>query len=777
MTSREIDLERAINSFNLGVCNFLSGDIELAKRYHEDALKTCPTERKVLLNLGVVYDHLEESEIAKYYYREGLKDGKKPLYCSLRLAELISLKSPKQALTFLDKIGPELEEHSQYHNLRGEILHTINEKDAARKSFQKALELDHTNQFSLMNLGLLYGGQQVYLLAINNLIGLVKKQPDSGLAHYNLAVALERSGRYESAIQEYEKVIELNNVTKGMHNSMKSRIEWLKTSNEELEKKYSKLEGWVTECCRGKTKVYLDEHPTDTKDKLSGLFEERIGFGELPFATRIAAIGHDLERAFDSRVRKQQFGLPEKDSLPTKEEWMSVYQRYTLVQDNGLSKEEWEGLYNEGKGLDNPQLAEIRDKVYILYKKEHSKNSAKIIHQKMSEDLWPQEIMDQVEYLILNHEIGSDEESDDGTVDFLRKADAASFFSVNIPIYVNNRSLESTLAKINLNVEDILEGEPTILELKAAESGIAYYLEVCNTNSQPELAKKARQMRFKVRNMIAEKRKDGNTIEIAAPPRKDFHAYEDSKFGFDPHDEIFGLIKTKIESPLLIITNGLTATGKSTTMSIAYDQLRKIFGEEKVKLYRSCDVREQLFGYDGSHKDPSYFNIFDKSEAAAEGTRQRYETIKWISEKAKEDIQNGIHVLVDSTFIERSKRELMYEVASDTGCEFYIIRCVCDNENEITNRIRKRMDRNKPKDEAASPEIYKLIKKAEEPLEYDDFPDNVTPKVVTFDTYKERLTYPGLSTEKLKRINWLFSHLGNTETIKRYTEIMDSQSI
>lgn len=130
-------------------------------------------------------------------------------------------------------------------------------------------------------------------------------------------------------------------------------------------------------------KSSVPENPIHSKDTLKWVLKLEPGADE---ALQIAALGHDIERAIEGRkVRRKD------------------YQNYDD------------------------------------FKRAHSLNSAKILSGLMEECDISRELLDDVAFLVHNHETGGDRRSD-----ILKDADSISFFHVNLPYYFERNSIEET---------------------------------------------------------------------------------------------------------------------------------------------------------------------------------------------------------------------------------------------------------------------------------------------------------------------------------------------
>jgi len=130
-------------------------------------------------------------------------------------------------------------------------------------------------------------------------------------------------------------------------------------------------------------KSLVPEDPFHSKNTLKWLLKLKPDADE---ALKIAALGHDIERAIEERKVKR---------------------------DN----------YNS----------------YDQFKDAHALNSAKIMVEIMKDYKINQELIEDVYFLVRHHETGGD-----GRSNVLRDADTISFFNVNLPYYFKRNSLEDT---------------------------------------------------------------------------------------------------------------------------------------------------------------------------------------------------------------------------------------------------------------------------------------------------------------------------------------------
>ena len=90
-----------------------------------------------------------------------------------------------------------------------------------------------------------------------------------------------------------------------------------------------------------------------------------------------------------------------------------------------------------------PTIMRLKGQSYYKYKAIHAKRSAEIIEHLMREFGYTGELVKRVKFLVENHEVGGDPETD-----VLRDADSISYFDYNINFYFSRFGPETTKKKI-----------------------------------------------------------------------------------------------------------------------------------------------------------------------------------------------------------------------------------------------------------------------------------------------------------------------------------------
>lgn len=134
------------------------------------------------------------------------------------------------------------------------------------------------------------------------------------------------------------------------------------------------------------SKSEVPEDPVHAQNTLEWMLKLKPDADE---ALQIAALGHDIERAIESRKIK----------------------RYDFDD-------------------------------FDAFKEAHARNSARILKEMIQDHHMPKDLIEEVSWLVSHHEIGGDTRSD-----LLRDADSLSFFDVNLPLYYEREGWEKSLER------------------------------------------------------------------------------------------------------------------------------------------------------------------------------------------------------------------------------------------------------------------------------------------------------------------------------------------
>lgn len=124
--------------------------------------------------------------------------------------------------------------------------------------------------------------------------------------------------------------------------------------------------------------------------------------------------------------------------------------------------------------------------------------------------------------------------------------------------------------------------------------------------------------------------------------------------------------RIRVSSPALVVCCGLPGVGKSTVSGYVADRL-------EANRYRSDAVRKELF------PNPTY-------EPA-----ETVETYEELFDRAKTDLLEGHHIVLDATFSMRQYRERVDEITRDVDAEATFVRVTADPA-VLRERIENRTD-------------------------------------------------------------------------------------
>jgi len=128
----------------------------------------------------------------------------------------------------------------------------------------------------------------------------------------------------------------------------------------------------------------------------------------------------------------------------------------------------------------------------------------------------------------------------------------------------------------------------------------------------------------------------------------------------------------------IILMNGFTATGKSTVAS-------KITKSLNCEIFHSAVVRREL-GLSPSKKDADKF--FDYRNKLRQNVDRK--VYGEIAKKAEIALKKGRCVICDCGYFLKWQRKQIYKIAKKYDIPTYILRIICEDENEIKRRLIKR---------------------------------------------------------------------------------------
>lgn len=148
------------------------------------------------------------------------------------------------------------------------------------------------------------------------------------------------------------------------------------------------------------------------------------------------------------------------------------------------------------------------------------------------------------------------------------------------------------------------------------------------------------------------------------------------------------------KKPFLLITMGLSGTGKSTVAD-------GLSFEMDFEVISSDVVRKELVGIDPYERRREGFGDGIYSEEMTEKTYSE------IFRRARELLQGGRSIILDGAFLQKGKRDRAKDLAKECGARFYEIETICP-ENVAKERLAERMTKRGVSD--ATSEVYQKQK-------------------------------------------------------------------
>jgi predicted kinase len=129
--------------------------------------------------------------------------------------------------------------------------------------------------------------------------------------------------------------------------------------------------------------------------------------------------------------------------------------------------------------------------------------------------------------------------------------------------------------------------------------------------------------------------------------------------------------------PYLVITSGLTGTGKSKLADALARDL-------DMELFQSDRIRKEIAGLSLSEHR---FVPFGRDIYNPEMSRKTYETL---ASRAQEALSQGRPVILDATYLRMEERKEIQNLADQTGIPFFIVEVMC-SEEEVKKRLFDRL--------------------------------------------------------------------------------------
>jgi tetratricopeptide (TPR) repeat protein len=207
----ELDTSNVNVHNSLGVCYGLGGDYDKAVEEFEAALSLEPEEYMALYNLGLVHIMTQRPDSALDFFLRADKINGDAYEIAFQTGKLyLDMGDPAKGRSFLERAAALEPNSSAVYRCLGDCCAAVNSPQDALAAYRKAVKLNPRDAASVSALGCLFEAQgenpEITLMFCRESVELA---PGNGLFRYRLGRLYSRQGRFEDALQEFKKAVEL----------------------------------------------------------------------------------------------------------------------------------------------------------------------------------------------------------------------------------------------------------------------------------------------------------------------------------------------------------------------------------------------------------------------------------------------------------------------------------------------------------------------------------------------------------------------------------------
>jgi tetratricopeptide (TPR) repeat protein len=196
---------------SLGVCYGLSGDYEKAAEEFDAALSLEPEEHMALYNLGLVHIMTQRPDRALDFFLKADKINGDAYEIAFQTGKLyLDMGEPAKGRPFLERAAALEPNSSAVYRYLGDCCAAVDSPQDALTAYRKAVKLNPRDAASVSALGCLFEAQgenpEITLMFCRESVELA---PGNGLFRYRLGRLYFKQGRFEDALQEFRKAVEL----------------------------------------------------------------------------------------------------------------------------------------------------------------------------------------------------------------------------------------------------------------------------------------------------------------------------------------------------------------------------------------------------------------------------------------------------------------------------------------------------------------------------------------------------------------------------------------
>ena len=196
--------------------HYLSGDLELAMNDLNQKMAINTTDEDYYLKGNILYSNLQienNAENANNAYRLCVNENPNNANCYVKLAQIQQLlDNYDECIELVDsalQINRQLPDAYFLKGLTFELRRSKGDTTLAISSYQTSIELDPNFYDSYIRLGNLHAAKEDSL-AIQYYKSAIELQSERIEAHYNLAIYLQNSERFDAAMERYDRILEID---------------------------------------------------------------------------------------------------------------------------------------------------------------------------------------------------------------------------------------------------------------------------------------------------------------------------------------------------------------------------------------------------------------------------------------------------------------------------------------------------------------------------------------------------------------------------------------
>jgi tetratricopeptide (TPR) repeat protein len=287
---------------NLALYYFQQGDYQQAIGLDLEAIERWPAYKEALYQLGRSYSKLNQWHKARLYLERlvGLAPGSRFIQARLVLLEVyLNMGLRAEAIDLAQGIIQMSNGMASLDYYRGVAFYKLSDMVTAKFYFQQQIETESKRLPSYLMLGKIHYLEKEYKQAEIAFRQALEQDKWSAQAHYNLALLLEKDGRFQDATEHFEEVLAVDPFTidtSARLVSLYTRLENSAKRTERLRKLFGLKPGSVEY-------AYLKENQNEELSETLRAYEEKfISIDGSPPSMKAKAIISTLIKDYQEAV-------------------------------------------------------------------------------------------------------------------------------------------------------------------------------------------------------------------------------------------------------------------------------------------------------------------------------------------------------------------------------------------------------------------------------------------------------------------------------------------